>query len=63
MADIINLRQARKTKARADKERQAEANRAKFGQSKASRQARLREEERTDRQLEGKKRDVPDKEV
>ena len=59
MADIINLRQARKTKARADKERQAEANRAKFGQSKAARQARLREEERTDRQLEGKKRDVP----
>ena len=31
MADIINLRRARKHKARADKERQADANRKKHG--------------------------------
>lgn len=37
VADIINLRQARKRKAREEKERQAAANRAKFGTSKAAR--------------------------
>ena len=37
MADIINLRQARKQKARASKERQGAANRAKFGRTKAER--------------------------
>ncbi|TIP55651.1 MAG: DUF4169 family protein, partial [Mesorhizobium sp.] len=37
MADIVNLRQARKQKARADKERLAEQNRALHGRSKADR--------------------------
>ncbi|WP_323015862.1 DUF4169 family protein, partial [Devosia sp.] len=35
MADIINLRTARKHKARADKETQAEQNRILFGRTKA----------------------------
>jgi hypothetical protein len=35
MGEIVNLRQARKTKARGERERQAEANRAKHGRSKA----------------------------
>ena len=35
MAEIINLRQVRKQKARAAREEAAEANRRKFGQSKA----------------------------
>ena len=39
MGDVINLRQARKAKARDDKAQQAEANRAKFGRTKAQRQA------------------------
>lgn len=35
MADVVNLRLARKNKARAAKDKQAEANRVKFGRSKA----------------------------
>ena len=38
MAGIVNLRQARKTRARAEKERAAEANRVKFGRTKAERE-------------------------
>ncbi|GEM_PF-416599 len=37
MAKIINLRTARKNKQRAEKERLADSNRAKFGQSQSSR--------------------------
>lgn len=36
--EIVNLRQVRKQKARAAKEAQAEANRLRFGQSKAQRE-------------------------
>tara|TARA_R110000868_G_scaffold8278_1_gene43068 strand:+ start:7791 stop:7979 length:189 start_codon:yes stop_codon:yes gene_type:complete len=39
MGDVINLRQVRKAKARDDKAQQADANRAKFGRTKAQRQA------------------------
>ncbi|MGJ8528279.1 DUF4169 family protein [Maritalea sp.] len=35
MAEIVNLRQARKNKARSEKEINADANRAKFGRTKA----------------------------
>ncbi len=35
MAEIVNLRQFRKQKARGEKERQAEQNRLSFGRSKA----------------------------
>jgi len=35
MSEIVNLRQARKRKARADKEHQAAENRAKFGRPKS----------------------------
>ena len=35
MADVVNLRQARKWKARVAKDKDAEANRAKFGRTKA----------------------------
>ena len=38
MADIVNLRQARKHKARAEKERVAEQNRTRHGRSKADRE-------------------------
>lgn len=57
MADIINLRQARKAKARKDKEQEAAANRAKFGQAKAEREVRRIEEARQDRLLDGSRRD------
>jgi hypothetical protein len=38
MADIVNLRTARKHKARAEKDRAAEQNRALYGRSKAERE-------------------------
>ena len=57
MAEVINLRLARKAKDRAEKARQADANRAKFGQAKADREARQAETERATRELDGKKRD------
>jgi hypothetical protein len=37
MAEIVNLRRARKAKGRAEKNRAAEANRAKFGTAKSER--------------------------
>jgi Domain of unknown function (DUF4169) len=46
MADIINLRLARKAKARTESEKTAEQNRAKFGQTKAEKTARKLEEAR-----------------
>lgn len=38
MADLVNLRQFRKQKARADKEQAAEQNRARHGRSKQDKQ-------------------------
>jgi hypothetical protein len=35
MADVVNLRQARKQKARVEKDKDAAANRVKFGRTKA----------------------------
>lgn len=52
-AEIVNLRQARKSRARAVKQAQAEENRAKYGTSKAERQRRSAEAERAARQLDG----------
>ncbi len=57
MAEIVNLRMARKAKKRAAKERQAEANRARFGQSKAEKSAREQDDARAAKLLDGTKRD------
>ena len=47
MAEIVNLKRVRKDKARHEREREAEANRVRFGRTKAQkaadRQARQRE--------------------
>ena len=56
MAEIINLRRARKAKARADKERKAEENRAAHGVAKAERQRRAAETEAEKRRHEGHRR-------
>ena len=61
-AEIVNLRMARKQKARADKEREAEANRAAHGRTKAektlSRALRDQAERRLDQgRLEGSQSD------
>ena len=57
MAEVINLRLARKARARSEKDRQAQANRARFGQTKVERSVQKAEEERATRDLEGKRRD------
>lgn len=56
MGDLVNLRQARKAKARRDKASAADANRAKFGRTKAQKQAQEAEASRRDKLLEGLRR-------
>ena len=58
MAEIINLRRARKARARATTETTAAANRAAFGRTKAEKQAVSTEAARHDKTLNGAKRDV-----
>lgn len=60
MADIINLRQARKAKQRVEAERQAEANRAKHGRSKADKRLAETARQRLDAVVEGARRERPD---
>jgi len=57
MAEIINLRRARKARDRAASEAEAEANRLSHGRSKAEKQATRAERERLERTLDGAKRD------
>ena len=47
--NVVRLRAFRKAKARSEAEKRAEENRAKFGQTKAEKQARKAEEARADR--------------
>lgn len=57
MAEIVNLRQARKHKARAEKERQAAENRAKHGRTKVERRLDAAQKLSEDRKLDGNLRD------
>lgn len=57
MAEVINLRQARKRRDRKAVEDQATANRAAFGRSKAQKQADAAEAERVRRLLDQAKRE------
>jgi hypothetical protein len=52
MAEIVNLRQARKRRRRADQEQQAAENRAKFGRTKGETQRATAEAERSRRALD-----------
>ena len=56
-ADVVNLREARKRKARADKAGHAAENRAKFGRSKAHKQRDAAEADLAARRLDQLKRD------
>lgn len=56
MAEIVNLRQARKAKKRAADTAQADANRALHGASKAERRVTRDEAERVARILDGARR-------
>jgi hypothetical protein len=53
MAEIINLRRAKKAKARDSADQQAAANRAKFGQTKFERRRTKSDAEKTARDLDG----------
>lgn len=57
MADIINLRSARKQKARADKEAQSAQNRILFGRTKAEKLKEAAEKARAEKHIDGHKRD------
>jgi hypothetical protein len=56
MAEIVNLKRARKAKERATKERRAQENRAKFGLSKAERERSAKLDELAAKRLDGAKR-------
>ena len=57
MGDIINLRTARKAKMREDAAKSAASNRAKFGRTKAEKQAEAMEKVRREQALDGAKLD------
>ncbi|WEK44599.1 MAG: DUF4169 family protein [Candidatus Sphingomonas colombiensis] len=57
MGEVVNLRLARKAKRRATETTTAAANRAAFGRTKAERALAHAERERTERVLDGAKRD------
>lgn len=57
MADVVNLRLARKARDRAAAAKLAEANRAKFGRTKAERDAEAQAAARAERLLDGAKRE------
>jgi hypothetical protein len=60
MADVINLRQQRKTKARTEKEKNADANRRLHGQTKTTRKKKELEASQAAKLLDGHKR-TPDR--
>lgn len=57
MAEILNLRQARKAKARAEQETEAAANRARFGQTKAEKQSKAARKALTEKTLDAHRRE------
>jgi len=58
MAEIVNLRRAKKDKARAAKERQASLNRVRFGTPKSLEKVNSARSEKARTDLEGKKLDT-----
>ena len=62
MGEIVNLRQFRKQKARAEAEKTAEQNRASFGRTKAERELTDAERDKAARHVDGHRldRDEPE---
>lgn len=60
-ADIVNLRRARKAKARADHDRQAAENRIAFGRTRIEKEQAKAEEDRAVRTLDGHRRETEDR--
>lgn len=61
MAEIVNLGDARKQRARREKERKAAENRARFGETKAARRQREALEAERRRLLDGARVEDPEK--
>jgi hypothetical protein len=59
MAEILNLRAAKKAKVRAAARRQGDENAAKFGRSKAEQRAETTRTAKAARDLDAHKRDAP----
>ncbi|MEP3046251.1 MAG: DUF4169 family protein [Roseibium sp.] len=59
-AEIINLRQARKSRQRSDNEKTADANRRKYGRTKAERDADRRRRDDLEKQVDGHRLDRPE---
>lgn len=57
MAEIVNLRQARKARKRAEKAADAAENRVRFGRTKAEAKAQERDRQAKQAELDGKKLD------
>lgn len=57
MGEIVNLQRARKERARREREAQADANRRRFGRTKAEKTADRDAETRTTQALDGKRLD------
>jgi hypothetical protein len=55
MAEIVNLRRARKAKVRRERESEADANRRRFGRTKAEKTADRDAETRASQSLDGKR--------
>lgn len=60
MADIINLQNFRKQKARAEKAANADHNRVKFGRTKAEKQLTKAEQALADKRIDDHRRDDKD---
>lgn len=59
MADVVNLNRFRKTREREERAKEAEANRVRFGRTKAEKQRDRMEAERSTRFLNGQKLEDP----
>ncbi|MFZ5782808.1 MAG: DUF4169 family protein [Pseudomonadota bacterium] len=55
MAEIVNLKRARKDKARREREEQAAANRRLFGRTKDKKAADADDKQRAQREIDGKR--------
>ncbi|MEZ5891988.1 MAG: DUF4169 family protein [Parvularculaceae bacterium] len=57
MSDVVNLNKFRKKKARGDKDKRAEENRARHGRTKAEKEREASDKDRARRLLDGHKRE------
>jgi hypothetical protein len=60
MGDVINLNRYRKAKARAEKQKSAEASRVRHGRTRVDKQAARREQDQQASELDGKRLDKTD---